>query len=59
MGEEDTEEATEADTILVVGIAVGVMAAVRPITAEPFITPHQHTTVQPLTTLQCLVRVLP
>jgi hypothetical protein len=66
MREEDTEEAmvedTEADTIRVVGMAAGVMPAVRPIAAEPpFTTPHQHTTVraQPLTALQRLARVLP
>jgi hypothetical protein len=66
MGEEDTEEAmaeedTEADTILVVDITAGVTAAVRPIAAEPFITPRQHTTVQvqPLTALPRLARVLP
>jgi len=65
MGEEDTEEAmaadTEADTILVVGMAVGVMPAVRPIAAEPFTNPHQHTMVQvqPLTAWQRLARVLP
>jgi hypothetical protein len=61
MGEADTEEAMEADTILVVGMAVGVMPAVRLISAEPFTTPQQHTAVQvqPLAALQRLIRVLP
>jgi hypothetical protein len=61
MGEAVMGEDTEADTILVVDITAGVMAAARPIAADPCTTPHQHATVQvqPVTALPRLVRVLP
>ena len=65
MGEEDTEadmvEDTEADTTPVGEITLAVMPAVRPIAAQPFTTPHRHSTVQvqPLAGLQRLARVLP